>query len=85
MSHLSVRRGGGGVFSRLPRRGRRLHAQVVMNTSLCGLLGIDVPIISAPFGPWNSVRLAAAVAGRRRARQPWHRGPPGPGAAGTVG
>ena len=33
-----------------------------MNTSLCGLLGIDVPIISAPFGPWDSVRLAAAVA-----------------------
>lgn len=33
-----------------------------MNTSLCDLLGIDVPIISAPFGPWDAVRLAAAVA-----------------------
>lgn len=47
----------------MPGRRCRPHAQVVMNTSLCNLLGIDVPIISAPFGPWNSVRLAAAVAG----------------------
>ena len=34
-----------------------------MNTRLCDLLGITVPIISAPFGPWRSVELAAAVCG----------------------
>jgi enoyl-[acyl-carrier protein] reductase II len=28
---------------------------------LCDLLGIDVPIICAPFGPWEQVELAAAV------------------------
>ena len=32
-----------------------------MRTALCDLLDIDVPIISAPFGPWDSVDLAAAV------------------------
>jgi enoyl-[acyl-carrier protein] reductase II len=32
-----------------------------MNTPLCELLGITVPIISAPFGPWDCVDLAAAV------------------------
>ncbi len=32
-----------------------------MRTRLCDVLGIDVPIISAPFGPWDSVELAAAV------------------------
>ena len=32
-----------------------------MRTPLCDLLGIDVPVISAPFGPWDSVDLAAAV------------------------
>ncbi len=32
-----------------------------MRTSLTDLLGIDAPIISAPFGPWDSVELAAAV------------------------
>jgi enoyl-[acyl-carrier protein] reductase II len=32
-----------------------------MRTPLCELLGIDVPVISAPFGPWDSVDLAAAV------------------------
>ena len=32
-----------------------------MRTRLCNLLGIDLPIISAPFGPWDSVELAAAV------------------------
>lgn len=31
-----------------------------MNT-MCDLLGIDVPIICAPFGPWDQVELAAAV------------------------
>ncbi|MGH3365796.1 MAG: NAD(P)H-dependent flavin oxidoreductase [Nocardioidaceae bacterium] len=30
-------------------------------TSLCDLLGIDVPIVCAPFGPWPEVALAAAV------------------------
>jgi enoyl-[acyl-carrier protein] reductase II len=33
----------------------------VLRTSLCGLLGIDVPIIGAPFGPWDQVELAAAI------------------------
>ena len=32
-----------------------------MRTPLCDVLGIDVPIIAAPFGPWDSVELAAAV------------------------
>lgn len=31
-----------------------------MNT-LCSLLGIEVPIVLAPFGPWEEVDLAAAV------------------------
>lgn len=29
--------------------------------SLCSLLGIEVPIVLAPFGPWEEVDLAAAV------------------------
>ena len=33
----------------------------VLRTPLCGLLGIDVPIVGAPFGPWEQVELAAAV------------------------
>jgi enoyl-[acyl-carrier protein] reductase II len=32
-----------------------------MRTSLSNLLDLTAPVISAPFGPWNSVRLAAAV------------------------
>jgi enoyl-[acyl-carrier protein] reductase II len=32
-----------------------------MRTRLCDLLGISAPIIGAPFGPWNSVELAAAI------------------------
>ncbi len=32
-----------------------------MRTPLCDLLGIDVPIVLAPFGPWEQVELAAAV------------------------
>jgi nitronate monooxygenase/enoyl-[acyl-carrier protein] reductase II len=32
-----------------------------MRTSLCDVLGIDVPVICAPFGPWDEVALAAAV------------------------
>jgi enoyl-[acyl-carrier protein] reductase II len=32
-----------------------------MRTRLCDLLDISVPIIGAPFGPWNSVKLAAAI------------------------
>jgi enoyl-[acyl-carrier protein] reductase II len=35
----------------------------VLRTPLCGLLGIDVPIIGAPFGPWEQVELAAAICG----------------------
>jgi nitronate monooxygenase/enoyl-[acyl-carrier protein] reductase II len=34
-----------------------------MRTPLCDLLGIEVPVIAAPFGPWDSVDLAAAVCG----------------------
>jgi nitronate monooxygenase/enoyl-[acyl-carrier protein] reductase II len=33
----------------------------VLHTSLCDVLGIDVPVICAPFGPWEQVDLAAAV------------------------
>jgi enoyl-[acyl-carrier protein] reductase II len=29
--------------------------------ALCSLLGIEVPIVLAPFGPWEQVDLAAAV------------------------
>lgn len=32
-----------------------------MRTSLCDQLDIDVPIVLAPFGPWDEVELAAAV------------------------
>jgi enoyl-[acyl-carrier protein] reductase II len=35
----------------------------VLRTPLCDLLGIDVPIIGAPFGPWDQVALAAAISG----------------------
>ena len=34
-----------------------------MRSPLCELLGIDVPLILAPFGPWQQVELAAAVCG----------------------
>ena len=34
---------------------------VVLRTPLCDLLGIDVPVLCAPFGPWDEVGLAAAV------------------------
>jgi enoyl-[acyl-carrier protein] reductase II len=33
----------------------------VLRTPLCGLLGIDAPIIGAPFGPWEQVDLAVAL------------------------
>jgi nitronate monooxygenase/enoyl-[acyl-carrier protein] reductase II len=33
----------------------------MLRTRLCDVLGIDVPIICAPFGPWDQVDLAAAV------------------------
>jgi enoyl-[acyl-carrier protein] reductase II len=33
----------------------------VLRTPLCDRLGIDVPIIGAPFGPWEQVDLAAAI------------------------
>jgi enoyl-[acyl-carrier protein] reductase II len=33
----------------------------VLRTPLCDLLGIDVPIVGAPFGPWDQVDLAAAI------------------------
>lgn len=32
-----------------------------MRTPLCDLLGIEQPVILAPFGPWEQVDLAAAV------------------------
>jgi enoyl-[acyl-carrier protein] reductase II len=32
-----------------------------VRTPVCDLLGIDVPIVLAPFGPWEQVELAAAV------------------------
>ena len=33
----------------------------MLRTGLCDELGIEVPIIAAPFGPWEQVELAAAV------------------------
>ena len=33
----------------------------MLRTRLCDLLGISVPIVLAPFGPWDEVELAAAV------------------------
>jgi enoyl-[acyl-carrier protein] reductase II len=33
----------------------------VLRTPLCGLLGIEAPIVGAPFGPWEQVELAAAI------------------------
>jgi nitronate monooxygenase/enoyl-[acyl-carrier protein] reductase II len=33
----------------------------MLRTPFCDLLGIDVPIVLAPFGPWEQVELAAAV------------------------
>jgi enoyl-[acyl-carrier protein] reductase II len=33
----------------------------VLRTPVCDLLGIDVPIVGAPFGPWEQVELAAAI------------------------
>ncbi len=32
-----------------------------MKSNLCRLLDIDIPIVLAPFGPWDQVDLAAAV------------------------
>ena len=33
----------------------------MLRTGLCDLLGIDTPIVLAPFGPWAQLELAAAV------------------------
>ena len=33
----------------------------MLRTRLCDVLGIELPIIGAPFGPWEAVELAAAV------------------------
>jgi enoyl-[acyl-carrier protein] reductase II len=33
----------------------------VLRTPLCDRLGIDVPIVGAPFGPWDQIDLAAAI------------------------
>ena len=33
----------------------------MLRTPLCDVLGVEVPIICAPFGPWDQVELAAAV------------------------
>lgn len=34
---------------------------LMLTTPVCRLLGIDAPIVCAPFGPWDEVDLAAAV------------------------
>ncbi len=34
---------------------------MAIRTPLCDVLGLDVPVICAPFGPWAQVELAAAV------------------------
>jgi len=33
----------------------------VLRTPFCELVGIEAPIIGAPFGPWDQVELAAAI------------------------
>jgi len=33
----------------------------VLRTPLCDLLGIEVPVLCAPFGPWDQIELAVAV------------------------
>lgn len=33
-----------------------------LNTPFCTRFGIDVPILVAPFGPWDEVELAVAAA-----------------------
>jgi enoyl-[acyl-carrier protein] reductase II len=33
----------------------------VIRTPVCDLVGVEVPIVHASFGPWSSVELAAAV------------------------
>ena len=33
----------------------------MLRTPVCDLLGIEVPVVAAPFGPWEQVDLAAAV------------------------
>ena len=33
----------------------------MLRTPLCDLLGIDVPVVCASFGPWDQVELSAAV------------------------
>jgi enoyl-[acyl-carrier protein] reductase II len=33
----------------------------VLRTPFCDVVGIDVPIVGAPFGPWEQVELAAAI------------------------
>jgi nitronate monooxygenase/enoyl-[acyl-carrier protein] reductase II len=35
----------------------------MLRTPVCELLGIEAPIIGAPFGPWDQVELAAAISG----------------------
>jgi enoyl-[acyl-carrier protein] reductase II len=40
-----------------------LNHRGVLRTPVCELLGIDVPIVGAPFGPWEQVELAAAISG----------------------
>lgn len=34
---------------------------MAIRTPVCDVLGIDVPIVCAPFGPWPQLKLAAAV------------------------
>lgn len=65
---MGVVRGGctGEVVSIRTRVGappgaRRAHDVAVLRTPLCDVLDVEVPIICAPFGPWDEVDLAAAV------------------------
>jgi nitronate monooxygenase/enoyl-[acyl-carrier protein] reductase II len=32
-----------------------------MRTPFCDVVGVDLPIVLAPFGPWDQVELAVAV------------------------
>ena len=45
----------------MPRRARSPRS-TRLRTPLCERLGIEVPLVIAPFGPWDEVELAVATA-----------------------
>ncbi|CAM5687255.1 2-nitropropane dioxygenase OS=Streptomyces glaucescens OX=1907 GN=SGLAU_17880 PE=4 SV=1 [Streptomyces glaucescens] len=49
----------------------------MLRTRLCDVLGIEVPLIGAPYGPFDQVELAASSLRVGRPGQPGHCGAPG--------